>query len=747
MGNFFLINCRKSVRYTFGLILPLLLTNTIANTDEKHPISLSTSIDPITRYIYITYSVPADAPQEIVVLCSWSPMGKNEWRPAKVTPFISETALRFVGEKEWQEWTSQGRIKELCAGGLKRTVVFNPYPEAQIDGKVSVDFRIDIHSLDGKVLSTQQGQILADNSDTIYIEDWAQVLQKDLVTTDNTNENERKWFFKTDLDPTSATYGNVLIGKKWRDDLPIPQLTYPPNLHGWYAIFVCTPKEYSIRLRLTGDERTDTLNSPKPFQEILWRWYPLDRQHLVLKQNHYYTGYTESRIDYIKLVPLSSEQVQMLESQFGNPDKIIAAYFEPYSWAFFEDIQESLQHREPISAYKEARVNIVDIQVGRFGMKVVYESRLTDQLLYNTIGDPIGGVVPHTSNVGKMQQMTNTLQTELQYANELGLTAHANFGATNCYPGTPLQSDFSKQHPDWMTGGLLRYDIPEVRQYILSLLKETLEIGADGISIDFCRYPGGIDKPETCNQFLRELKTLREEFAQKRNKSVPLLIRFPAKGVNHWEKFDYNTWIGEGLVDYLCPSNIQGRHIHFEIAPYIEAVHGSKCKLLPVVDGLSWGPEMPALFLWRVEQLYQAGTDGIYVYQADARVCTNNRPEDRRCMRLISSSEAVRKWWQRYNEQNQQFSKRIYIQPSEDGDYEYHPWERCRIWIEGIKPNEVEIYLDNKLINQYQQPPYIVGGEDYQFDNLLTKGEHTLLIRAKEDNQYLEQTFQIQGAT
>ncbi|MGC8847219.1 MAG: hypothetical protein ACP5QY_15375, partial [Candidatus Hydrogenedens sp.] len=115
----------------------------------------------------------------------------------------------------------------------------------------------------------------------------------------------------------------------------------------------------------------------------------MDRQHIVLKQTHYYTGYTESRIDYIKLVPLSTEQVQMLESQFGTPDKIVAGYFEPYSWAFFEDIQESLQHREPISTYKEARVNIVDIQVGRFGMKVVYESRLTDQFLYNTIGDPI----------------------------------------------------------------------------------------------------------------------------------------------------------------------------------------------------------------------------------------------------------------------------------------------------------------------------------------------------------------------
>jgi len=740
---YFSPNLTKKSILLITILLLLITTYTTYAQPQEGKIELK--IDPITRYIHLTYPVPEDAPNEVMILCSWSPSGEEKWQSAKTTPYISETALRFISEDEWAEWTFHGKILERNAKGLKRTVIFNSYPEAQKEGKVDIDFRIQIQSIDGKILSTLQTPIQTDNSDVVYLEDWSQVLQKEQVVLDSSETSDRKWLFRNDLDTNTTTYKNALFGKIWHKDLPLPQLTYPLNLTGKYAIFVCSPKNYSVNLRLSGDERTDLLWSTKPFQETLWRWTDLTRQHLIIKQPHYYTGYVEGGLDYIKLVPLPNELVEKLESQYDTPDKIIAGYFEPYSWAFFEDIQETLQHREPISAYKEARVNIVDIQVGRFGMKVVYESRLTDQLLYNTIGDPIGGVVPNTNNVGKMQQMTNTLQTELQYAHELGLMAHANFGATNCYPGTPLQSDFSKQHPDWMQGGLLRYDIPEVRQYILSLLRETLEIGADGISIDFCRYPGGIDKPETCNQFLRELKTLREEFAQKRNKSVPLLIRFPAKGVSHWEQFDFKTWISNELVDYLCPSNIQGRHMHFEIAPYIEAVRGSKCKLLPVIDGLSWGPEVPALFLWRVYQLYQAGTDGIYVYQADARVCTHNRPEDRRCMRLISSSEAVRKWWQHYDEQNTQFSKRIYLQPSEDGDFEYHPWERCRIWIEGMKPNEVEIYLDNKLINQYQQPPYIVGGEDYQFDNLITQGEHTLLIRAKEGSLYLEQTFQIKG--
>jgi len=197
-------------------------------------------------------------------------------------------------------------------------------------------------------LSEQQCQVRADNSDVLYIEDWSQVMQKDAIAFGKVEANERKWAWRTDIENSIATFGNTLVGEKWRDDLPLPQLTYPLNLHGWYAIFVCTPKGYGIRMRLSGDERTDFVWSPRPFQEVFWRWCRMDRQHLILKQNHTYHGYVTGQIDYVKFVPLSDEQVRVLESQFGEPDKIVAGYFEPYSWEFFEDLQESLQHWERI---------------------------------------------------------------------------------------------------------------------------------------------------------------------------------------------------------------------------------------------------------------------------------------------------------------------------------------------------------------------------------------------------------------
>ena len=73
---------------------------------------LTVTTDPLTRYCHIKYYVPIEAPNEVTVVCSWSPAGTNQWQPARVMPFISETAIRLAQEDEWQQWMTLGRIVE-----------------------------------------------------------------------------------------------------------------------------------------------------------------------------------------------------------------------------------------------------------------------------------------------------------------------------------------------------------------------------------------------------------------------------------------------------------------------------------------------------------------------------------------------------------------------------------------------------------------------------------------------------------
>jgi len=703
---------------------------------QEQPMRCAT--DPLSRLIHIAYAVPAGAPEAVRVRCSWSPPGQGPWRAARVQPLLSETAVALLREEDWRPW-ARGEVTEVRAAGLERTVVFNPYPEAQSGGVVDIDFRVEVCTDGGPLLVRHEARIQADNRDVVYLDDWSKVLQKDAVST---GPKAGCWLLQGGTSPGTspgATSGMRLVGAGEAD---LPLLTMPMALSGPYALFV-----YSyggVSLRLSGALGYDRLGSRVPYREELWRWTRLDWQHLIVRQSYAYTGPAASRLDYVKLVPLTPDLVARLDAAFGPPDRFVASYWEPYSYAFSDVVQDASWHLQYLDAYREADVSLVDTQLGRFGMKMVYETRVTDQLLYQTQGDPIGAIAnPQTTNVGRMQQYTNTLQATLWSAQALGLTVHANFGATNCYPGSPLQGDFSKQHPEWMRGHALRYELPEVRRFILDLYRETLEIGATGLSIDFCRYPEGIDTPETCTGFLRELRALADAYGQRLGRRIPILVRFPLHGERLSERFDDATWVREGLVDYLCPSNIQGRFHGFGIAPYLEATKGSACTLLPQIDALEWGLPKPGLFLWRVQQLYDQGAAGLYVYQGDAMVLGS--PVQRRCMRMLRSSQAVRHFWAEEARLRPACSKGIHISHASQHPG-YHSWERLHVWLEGLPMGAVELHLDDHLVNRFDGPPYILGSQDLSGDGALPAGEHTLRVRARDGAGWLERTFRILSA-
>ncbi len=719
----------QTLRAIASCVLLLALGNSVVA--EGGGMEATMSLDQVTRYMHITYSVPANAPDTVSVTCSWSRSGENDWRLAAVAPLLSETALPLVPDADKAEW-AQGKVIERRAAGLRRTVIFDPYPEAQLNGRVDADFRIDIRKPSGGLLSSQIVHLQADNTDVVYITDWSKVLQNGLITT---SPVDGKWLLSRD-----SSGGQVL---SCRAGAPLPALTYPLSLKGPYAIFVSTdPSIGSIRLRLSGDERAEKVASSGHDKESLWRWARLDHQHLILKQGHYFTGYTDSSVRYVKLVPLSKKTADALDARYeGRHDKFVAAYYEPYSWAFYQNITEPYQHREPLTAYAEAGVDLLDVSCGRFGSRFVYETRTGDQLIYSTEGDPIDGKIPETDNVGRMQQYTNMLGTQMKYARELGLDMHAQFGATACYPDSALESQFSKKHPNWRRSSSLLFSVPEVQDYILSVYREVLEMGAPGISIDFCRYPDGVDSADDCNKLMRRLRKLADEIGKARGKHVTILIRFPATGVRQWKHFDYRTWAREGLVDYLCPSNLQCQGQYFDIRPYLNAVKGTKTRLTPVIDALEWGPVIPGQFLWRAKQIYDSGADGVYIYQSDSAIYS---PSFRNVLHLLRSREAVTAWLRHDEAQRKYCSKGIFITPPSDGKA-YHFWERLRIWVDGLTVREMQTYIDGKLVGKLTRQPFILGTDGHDSDNVIPAGEHKLLVRVRDGGGWLEQQFAIKG--
>jgi hypothetical protein len=197
----------------------------------------------------------------------------------------------------------------------------------------------------------------------------------------------------------------------------------------------------------------------------------------------------------------------------------------------------------------------------------------------------------------------------------------------------------------------------------------------------------------------------------------------------------------EAQVRNLCPSNIQARHLNFDVTPYVKEVKGTGIKLCPVVDALAWGLSRPGEFLQRVRILYRAGTDGIYIYQCDAAV--QGDESSREMIRICGSTDALERFFNTESLETPLRSKDIYLKPPTEGST-YNRWERVRIWVDGLQSPELQVWLDGKLTNTFDKPPYWVGTEEYDSDTLLA-GRHTLKIRARDGKELLEKTFEITG--
>ncbi|HBN86533.1 MAG TPA: hypothetical protein DDZ89_22170 [Clostridiales bacterium] len=696
------------------------------------------TVDPVTRYVHISYPVPMSAPEEISVVCRV--IRDGEAIIPGVLPYVSDTAYALMSKEEWSNGIQNGLITERQRAGQTANLVWNPF--LRFKGNCKGVFQIDLMD-QGHKIAGYSLDVDIDNSDVLLINDWNQVIQSDLVA-EHPVSGQSKWWHRKQLDDQGVLFGDSLL-EAYEKDMELPQLTYPLNLQGTYGIFISVPPKLgAVELRLTGDDRADIFNGSHPGKETFWRWTDMTRQHLVIKQP-YRTVYEyeedyRAYLDTVRLVPLDETTVKALEANrgTGKDKKIVAGYYEPYSWSFYDKIERNIQHLEPITAFSQAQLDILDIQYGRGGSKMSNETRVGDQLIKDTYGDPVRGKVPRTNNVGRMQQYTNMTGTSIKYAKMLGLKPFMSLGATSCYVGSSLESDFSKKYPEYRDGNCLSYEIPQVREYILSLFEEVLEMGGKGISIDWCRYPNSVKDSGTVTLFFRELRELANRYSAQ--EKVKICTRFPAKGVTASEYMDYKTWVQEELIDYLCPSNIQGRHLNFDIKEYADAVKGTKTKLLPCVDGLGWGLEWPGMFYQRIQKCYEGGADGIYIYQCDSPVLGS--PEARRYLSITGYPDVIKTCMDEEKAKQVYYSKNIYItQPIHHGNF--MPYERLRIWCEGFIPETVEVLLDGKLTNTFRQPPYLLTSEDRSDDKTVTPGVHIVTVRAKDDLGLLEKSFEV----
>ncbi len=211
----------------------------------------------------------------------------------------------------------------------------------------------------------------------------------------------------------------------------------------------------------------------------------------------------------------------------------------------------------------------------------------------------------------------------------------------------------------------MSYAYPEFRQFIKDVLVEAAFATNDqgqqvvsGVELDFNRYPdlfgseaAGLSTATILTDFLRELRTALP------GKQIAVRVPYYPVAV-----IDLPTWIADGLIDILIPSTIGHEDFFRNIDEFADLVEGTNVKLYGGIIGTLSGHEITKIeeelqkrgipvtsgfnyvskqqYLLRAHQFYEAGYDGIYIFNNWRGTAANGEV----IRGLLGDKVKVKKW-------------------------------------------------------------------------------------------------------
>lgn len=280
--------------------------------------------------------------------------------------------------------------------------------------------------------------------------------------------------------------------------------------------------------------------------------------------------------------------------------------------------------RKAMLTYKDTQIAVMEWCVIA-GSCSNYPSKVTE--LYGTGMTEFprrGDKLAHETVKRMADAGENTLGIVAAACHDAGISCYASLRMNGDYPESMWGGTFPRfangsfwwKHPEFRVldakgkpGYHQSYAFPEVREFKLNILREVAEQDIDGINLDFQRHPTffGFEKPmsdafktkygieastvpqddprwfplrfEMMNIFIREVRQLLDEAGKRKGRHLGLSARIDWKKYATWG-CDIDTWLKDGLLDYL----VVGQHglggYDFDIAPFVKLAQGSGCAVL-----------------------------------------------------------------------------------------------------------------------------------------------------------------------
>ena len=173
---------------------------------------------------------------------------------------------------------------------------------------------------------------------------------------------------------------------------------------------------------------------------------------------------------------------------------------------------------------------------------------------------------------------------------------------------------------EWGVSTGLDYALPEVRDYMSSIVLETVERwDVEGVELDFFRHPTHFNIEEAySNRYLmtdmvEKIRRRMDEIGEERGKGLDLMVRVPAS-IERCERLglDIREWVESYLVDVVVAG---GGFIPFEmpINEFVELAEDTETLIYGCLE--AYRPAVDELTLRAIASRYwDAGVDGLYLF-------------------------------------------------------------------------------------------------------------------------------------
>ena len=513
--------------------------------------------------------------------------------------------------------------------------------------------------------------------------------------------------FRQRPDPGRTFSGTLLLAMH---DSRAPEVTYSPDRAGWHRIYIGIYQKpfegiKAVDVRLSRDGSFTTLegheggkdHQENRLYEVYWKTADLTGQDIHFRQITF-PRIREAWVAFVKLVPLSEEQVREFEADRRNPDhKRLFVHIDP-------GIANA-------SGSKETLLSLLDPLRRGDVARLYWETAMGDRVFYSSgigrrptethdhgddpenpfYGRPYDEVETRTWR-GYEKTGVEPLEVAVEFAHEHGIELHAAYRVGGFHFPVPHYSEtrgsFFERHPELACvdreGNPLpriSYAFPETRKYVLSLFREMASNYAlDGVALLYNRRPPlvayeapivegfhaeyGEDPRELdslderwlryrstfLTRFMRELRAMLDEVEREQGRSrlaVTAVVCRPGENILHG--MDLETWVREGLVDTLIPYSSSVRLNSFvpawddpkDVQHFVSLVKGTGCTL-----ALNMMPRdlTSRQYYDMAYRLYQSGVERFFFWDGLGR--TGGVGRWRRAARIGHRSE-VEEWFRK----------------------------------------------------------------------------------------------------